>query len=353
ERLLADGSPDWAANVRVRVQARQAFYYAAIASLGWCEQGEQVSIGITDFVERFAAHPEAGGGYTHLLNPDWQVSDSKQDLYDHAFFLLAFAWQYRAFGNKQALASAHRLMAHLDKHLGAMNGGWLEGDYAYTHRRQNPHMHLFEAFMALYEASGEAVWLARAGQMFTLFQTRFYHADAEVLLEFFAEDWTPSPGEPGTLVEPGHMLEWVWLLDWYSRLSGQPVRQYTGALYRKALAIGVIAETGLVYDVVDIAGEVVEPTKRCWGLTEMIKASLVMAREGEPGAEERAAAGVDTLFSYYLNAQVVGSYVDRLGADDAVIEANAPASSLYHLLVLAQELMRYCQPASPPTDMES
>lgn len=340
ERLLPDGSIDTAVNLRVRVQARQAFFFAAAADLGWCQAGEAIARGILDFVHTHACHPHAGGGFTHLLDRHWQVADAKQDLYDHAFYLLAFAWQYRAFGDKRSLDRAHELVAHLDRRLAADNGGWLEGDYAYDCRRQNPHMHLFEAFMALYEASGEACWLARAGQMFALFQTRFYSADEQVLLEFFTDNWTPAAGVTGRSIEPGHMFEWVWLLDWYSRLSGQPVERYTTALYRKALVVGV-TDAGLVLDAVTPEGEVLQSSKRCWGLTEWVKANLVMARAGEPQAEARAATGVDALFRYYLAATTPGSYVDRLGARDEVIEANAPASTLYHLIVLAQELLRY------------
>ncbi len=340
ERLLPDGRVDAQANRRVRVQARQAFFFAAAAHQGWCPEGEKIARDILGFAHTYARNSQAGGGFVHLLDAGSQVLDSKQDLYDHAFFLLAYAWQYRAYGDKDALLAAQRLIHHLDARFAAANGGWLEGDYDYPCRRQNPHMHLFEAFMALYEASGDAAWLARAGQMFTLFQTRFYNAGEQVLLEFFNDDWSPMPDTLGRTVEPGHMFEWVWLLDWFSRLSGQPVVGYTAALYRRALSLGV-TESGLVLDAVTPEGEVLQSGKRCWGLTEYIKASLVMARAGEVDAEARAAQGVETLFHYYLSAPTPGSYVDRMGAGDEVIEANAPASTLYHLMALAQELVRY------------
>jgi mannose/cellobiose epimerase-like protein (N-acyl-D-glucosamine 2-epimerase family) len=345
ERLTPAGSVDREADARVRVQARQAFVFALAYHRGWCPEGKSVAQGLLGFVRERAAHPTAGGGYTHLMNPRFEVIDTKQDLYDHAFFLLANAWCYRACGDVDALREAERLVAHLDKKFGSLMGGWIEGDYEYACRRQNPHMHLFEAFLALYDATGEARWLARVGELFALFQTRFFDAGEGVLFEFFNEDWTRLTDERGEVVEPGHMMEWVWLLDWYSRRSGRPVQQYTDVLYARGLELGM-APSGLLYDAVTADGRVLDHNKRCWGITELIKASLVQIRAGNPHAEAVAIKGVDDLFTYYLCASTPGAYVDRRGADDEVVSDIAPASSLYHLIVAAAELMDHCRGAS-------
>lgn len=344
ERLLPDGQPDLEAKTRVRVQARQAFFYAAAYHRGWCPEGKVLATGLLDFVHQRAAHPTAGGGYTHLLDKHFTVIDTKQDLYDHAFFVLANAWCYRAFGDDAALREAEKLVAHFDAKFGADYGGWSEGDYAYSCRRQNPHMHLFEAFLALYDATQDAKWLARVGELFALFQSRFFDPHQQVLFEFFNDDWTRCVDERGDVVEPGHMMEWVWLLDWYSRRSGRPVKRYTDALYSRALEIGV-SQSGLLFDAVMPDGRVLDHNKRCWGLTEFIKANLVQIRAGDPQATARAVKGVDDLFTYYLCASTPGSYVDQRGANDEVVVDVAPASTLYHLIVLAMELQDHCKAA--------
>lgn len=341
EALNADGSIDFLSNIRVRVQARQAFAFAFSTVRGWCD-GEAMARQLMRFVAERTAHPHAGGGFTHLMNPDFQVIDQKQDLYDHAFFLLAYAWCYRAFGDRAYLDGAEALMAHLDRHFASVHGGWTEGDYGYAQRRQNPHMHLFEAMMALYEASGDGKWLARAGELFALFQTRFFDPERGVLFEFFEEDWRLKHAPEQAPVEPGHMFEWVWLLDWYHRLSGHPVEVYTEALYRQGLAIGRVA-SGLVLDEVLLDGTPLKNTKRCWGLTELIKGSLVRARAGDPEAEARAVQAIDDLFTYYLTATTPGAYVDQRGAADEVVLDKAPASTLYHLVVLAAEVADYAK----------
>lgn len=338
ERLNPAGEPDREANTRVRVQARQAFFFAAAYCRGWCPQGKAVAKNMLEFVHKTAAHPTAGAGYTHLLDKNFAVVDTKQDLYDHAFFLLANAWCYRASKDESYLQEADKLIAHLDEKFGSAVGGWTEGDYDYACRRQNPHMHLFEAFLALYDATGEAKYLARVGELFALFQAHFFDAEQGVLFEFFDEKWARLPTAKGDTIEPGHMMEWVWLLDWYHRRTGRPVAHYTNVLYERGLELGV-DKSGLLFDALSYKGDAIDRHKRCWGITELIKASLVQIREGNPAAEAIAIKGVDDLFTYYLCASTPGSYVDQRGANDEVVVDVAPASTLYHLIVAAMELL--------------
>lgn len=339
EGLTRDGKPDLESTVRVRVQARQAFVFALASHRGWC-QGEAAARQLLEFIETRTAHPSAGGGFTHLLDQNFAIVDQRQDLYDHAFSVLAYAWCYRAFGDAHYLVRVEALVAHLDRRFGADYGGWIEGDYDYPYRRQNPHMHLLEAMLALHDATGEAKWLARAGELFSLFESRFYDPEQRVLFEFFQNDWRLSEDAAGQQVEPGHMMEWVWLLDWYSRRTGRPVERYTQALYRRGLEIGR-SESGLLYDAVTPRGERIKATKRCWGITELIKASLVRARSGDADAEQKAADGIDNLFRYYLCAATPGAYVDQRDQEDRICVDTAPASTLYHLVVLLAEVRDY------------
>lgn len=340
ERFLASGEVDKAANIRLRVQARQIFVFSVASERGWMAGGEPVVSAMADFVERIGVH-ESGEGYIHLLSPSYEVLDSKQDLYDHAFALLACALRYRVFKEDSALARADKLIAMLDSRFGGVGGGWLEGDYATDRRRQNPHMHLFEAFLALYDATGEAKWLARAGEMFALFETRFYDGKYGVLREYFNEDWSLLDGADGEIVEPGHMMEWVWLLHWYGKRSGRDTSGYADTLYETALASGLTPE-GLLYDEVSPEGKVLKGSKRCWPMTELIKASIAQARVGRAGAEAQAAKAVEVLLDRYLScAKRDGTYIDQLDSNNEVLVDFAPASTLYHLIVAAMEVADY------------
>jgi mannose/cellobiose epimerase-like protein (N-acyl-D-glucosamine 2-epimerase family) len=271
------------------------------------------------------------------MSKNFKVIDLRQDLYDHAFFLLANAWCYRISHDASYLQEAERLITHLDLRFGSAAGGWEEGDYDYPCRRQNPHMHLFEAFLALFDATNDERWLLRADAIFSLFERYFFDAQLEVLFEFFDDDWARLQNTKGDTVEPGHMMEWVWLLDWYSKRRDFSVSDYMSVLYKRGLELGM-DKSGLLFDAVKPDGEVLDRNKRCWGLTELIKASLVQIREGNPQAEEIAIKSVDNLFRYYLCAPTPGSYVDQRGPLDEVVVDVAPASTLYHLIVAAMEL---------------
>jgi mannose-6-phosphate isomerase len=342
ERLLPDGSPDLGADIRVRVQARQIFVYAFARHLGWYENGRMLAEKALAFVEGVAAH--AAGGFVHLLDSRHRVINRRQDLYDHAFFLLAYAWCYRAFGIESALQKADALTGYLDDVLGSDKGGWAEGDYAAPCRRQNPHMHMLEAFLALYDASGEVRWLDRARELVRLFEDRFYDPSRQVLLEFFDGDWAPLADDKGALVEPGHMMEWVWLLRGYESRTGTPVARFTDALYDKARAAGTVAGSGLLCDEISVDDRVSGAGKRCWPQTEYIKAAIAQASAGRRECEAHAAAAIDRLFRYYLEeAAIPGLYLDRRDANDAIIPGPVPASTLYHLIVAAAAASAYCK----------
>jgi mannose/cellobiose epimerase-like protein (N-acyl-D-glucosamine 2-epimerase family) len=342
ERLQPDGTPDLKADVRVRVQARQIFVYAYAQHIGWYANGAAPALQALAFIEKFASR--SAGGYVHSLDSGYKkVIDGKQDLYDHAFILLAYAWCYRAFGIDSALQKAAALVDHLDRVLGSDQGGWLEGDYPASYRRQNPHMHMLEALLALYDASGERRWLEKAGQLVRLFENHFYDSGRGVLREYFTSDWRVHP-EQGDLVEPGHMMEWSWLLSWYQSRTERPLGVFAEALYEGARVSGTAAPSGLLVDEIGPDGRVISATKRCWPQTEFIKASIAQARAGRRECEAIAADAIERLFRYYLDEVALpGLYLDRRDAADKIIPGTVPASTLYHLIVAAGEAAAYCK----------
>ncbi|MBC3766188.1 AGE family epimerase/isomerase [Neptunicella marina] len=345
ERLNADGTPDNACNKRVRVQSRQQFVFAYAAHQGWMQNAKEVNQGIENFMEKFASRPDLPGIYMHLLDADNQVIDARQDLYDIAFFLLASAYQYQLTNENHYLERANHILKYINTHFKQAPGGWTEGDYAYQERRQNPHMHLFEAFLALYEITNDGKWLAKAGEIYCLFETRFYDHDKQILLEFFQQDWQPVSNDRGELSEPGHMMEWVWLLRKYQQFTQTPVDTICTSLYEKTLAIGRDEQSGLLFDETTLDGKVTKPTKRLWPITELIKANIAQAQAGDKSYEEKAADAINLLFKYYISDTVKGAYVDQLDENNQVCMDMAPASTLYHLMLACAEAVRYCNQA--------
>ncbi|MFW8592123.1 AGE family epimerase/isomerase [Glaciecola sp. 2405UD65-10] len=346
ERLLSSGEPDLSADRRVRVNYRQMYVFALAHELGWMENAEDLVSQINNFVKKNAQINGENSSFAHVLDSNCVIKDAKQDTYDVAFYLLSCAQRFKAFSDPSALSDAEIMMSKIDGDIKGLNAGWLEGNYNSPVRRQNPHMHLFEAFISLYQSSNDPSWIARAGEIFSMFESHFYEPRYGVLLETFNADWSPQFGTNGHIVEPGHMYEWVWLLHQYSNITRSPITRYTSNLFTNAFKLGTNV-TGLVLDEVNQYGDTSKQTKRCWPITEYIKSSLAMAfaskeNEDKVRYEQHASRAIDALFSYFLNAPTAGAYFDQLDANDDVITDFAPASTLYHLIVAAKEASLYC-----------
>ena len=332
------------AAIRTRTQARITYVYCIAHHLNWSTDARARVDALQEFVDANCRQND-GAGYVRTLSTSLAGRDTTRDLYDHACFLLADAWKHRAFGDEAALHNAHDIVDMLDARLGHRNGGWQEGDYDYEHRRQNPHMHLFEAFLALADATGDDYWLLRARQVYALFTKHFFAADSGVLLEFFDETWQPAPGDAGHFAEPGHMMEWVWLLRWYEYLSGEATGTYADTLFANALGTGQ-SKNGLLFDQIRSDHTVTTKTKRLWPMTELIKAGVVQAAAGDANGESVAAKAIDALMTHFVENTITVPYCDQLDENDAIVGSSAAASSMYHLCAAAYELQKYLTSAN-------
>ena len=205
------------------VQARLTYVFSHAYLLnGDPAFGEAARHGVA-FLMRAARAPD--GGWFRAVSVEGATLDNARDTYDHAFVLFALAWYFRATNDASAIQLADATWQSMQERLAdPRHGGFFE-EFAPGRgamklpRRQNPHMHLLEAMLALHAATGEKNWLRRATALVDLFKRRFVDPQTGALIEFFAEDWTVAPAAEGALREPGHQFEWVWLLHEYYRLS--------------------------------------------------------------------------------------------------------------------------------------
>jgi mannose-6-phosphate isomerase len=172
--------------------------------------------------------------------------------------------------------------------------------------------------------------------MFELFRSRLFQPGPGVLCEYFDATLAPAAGATGQIVEPGHHCEWIWLLRWYERESGKAVGSYVDALYAHADRHGYDA-AGMIVDEVLIDGRRRTPSHRVWPVTEAIKANVVEAARGRPGASGRIAALVIQLFDHFLTREPAGGWIDRLDARGGRATDFMPASTLYHLACAINE----------------
>ena len=147
-------------------------------------------------------------------------------------------------------------------------------------------MHLFEAMLAWFEATGREMFLARAAELYGMMAARFFQHGTGILAEYFDGGWNPREGIHGRICEPGHHFEWSWLLRRYAKLSGRGDSPIAEKLKAFGDRHGFDAEGFVVDELLD-DGRVHKPSRRSWPHTEAIKAEAAAA---ELGDEEAAGA---------------------------------------------------------------
>jgi mannose/cellobiose epimerase-like protein (N-acyl-D-glucosamine 2-epimerase family) len=165
------------------------------------------------------------GGYYWVLDGRQPKDDSKQ-CYGHAFVLLAYATAAKADipGAKEQIAATWDL---LEQRF------WLPQDRMYadeflrdwtplsTYRGQNCNMHMTEAMIAAYEATGETRYLDRAETLAHRICVELAAQTGDLVWEHYTldwqVDWNYNKDDPKNLFRPygylpGHMTEWTKLL---------------------------------------------------------------------------------------------------------------------------------------------
>lgn len=337
ERIALDGATQAHLPRRVRVQARQTVVYARAGALGWDGPWRNaVETGANILLTR-ALRPD--GGTRHMLDASGRAADDRRDLYDLAFVLFALAESARALGNRPDLIeAAENLLAWAEANWAHPAGGFREGEVTPTPpRRQNPHMHMFEALLALHAASNDPAYLSRATSIAHLFRDTFFDAKHGALPEYFDDAWRANAD---AVVEPGHHFEWSWLLHKWNAAGGGDLGAIAERLRVHGEVYGVDLASAAVFDEVHPDGRPRTQTSRLWPHTERIKASVIrFERTRDPEAAHAAAQAFDMLMRY-CDTPTKGLWRDRRLADGGFIEEAAPASSFYHIMFACDELIR-------------
>jgi mannose/cellobiose epimerase-like protein (N-acyl-D-glucosamine 2-epimerase family) len=334
---------------RLRVQARQVYVFSHAHLLGWTPQPGQASpldaaTSGFDFMTSYFWRDDPGG-FVYAVDRTGAVSDSQVGLYEQAFALFACAWYLRASGDERAKSWAERVLTFIDSHLsGGATGGYFDNLSRDLPRRQNPHMHLLEALLALNHATGDEDALVRARNLVDLFRQRFFDPDTGTLGEFFDASWSPVGGTAGQIVEPGHHYEWTWLLYHYGAATDDDCGREADALYRFAEQHGIDREPGategLVYDSALRRGVDLDDNKRLWGQTEAIKAQTARIEfAGDTAAPGRLEDLLERLFDCHLVGDT-GVWREHLRRDGTPLRDTVPATSLYHLFLALTEVLR-------------
>ncbi|HXI59021.1 MAG TPA: AGE family epimerase/isomerase [Polyangia bacterium] len=302
-----------------------------------------------DFVRRAGARGGDFAGWHRSTSVHGEIIDPARDTYDQAFVIFAMAWYHRATGSPEALHLAAQTYEFMERHLAdGVHGGFFE-EFPHTDklpRRQNPHMHLLEATLAMHAASGDAVWLSYADKLIALFTRAFVDGNG-TLGEYFDARWRPAEGAAGALREPGHQFEWVWLLAQYMRQSArQDLQAQAQRLFEFGVRHGLDPRGplhGMAFDGVNADGAVLTDSKLVWPQTEYIKACVARwEATGDAAYRLQAFAHLGRLRSHFFYADGA-SWVNHVSRDGAHLVSGTPARILYHVFLACAELLRIAE----------
>lgn len=333
---------------RAMVQARQIYVYAHAGALGWHSgSGELAEAAMAALRRDYLQTSNGRASVTFSIHPASGAPVSRvRDSYTHAFVLFALAQLYAMNGDTALLKLADAMIAYIDDELtDAIHGGLFDASPRTGSKRQNPQMHLLEAYLALDMAAPHHGYIERANRLVGLFHDRMTHDEHEVLLEHFADDWSAHP-EISMLFEPGHHYEWVWLLRRHEKLSGANHATWRERLHRTATEFG-ISQSGLLWDEVGANKQVLKYSSRLWPHTEAIKAASTRHTDGNVDAAAFAQRMSDLLFAHFLDLPFEGGWTDHFAPDLTPLVDYVPASSLYHLMHAAAEAEAAFSPGSP------
>lgn len=232
---------------------------------------------------------QKSGGYIWSLDENGPKDDSKQG-YGHAFVLLA-ASSAKLVGHPLAdrmLADVTDVIVRRfwDEYRGAIReefaNNWSEIS---TYRGQNSNMHLTEALMAAFEATGEKMYLDMAERIADLIIRQHAVPLGHRVAEHFDENWTLDKDYLGSEMfrpagtTPGHWLEWARLLYQLWTLGEKRLSWLTDAarqLFQQAVALGWDDVNGGFFYTLDWNNQPVMREKLWWPVAEAIGAAAFL-----------------------------------------------------------------------------
>ncbi|BAT20954.1 AGE family epimerase/isomerase [Asaia bogorensis] len=347
-RVLYHERLDWQARPirldasRLMVQARQIATYCRAALDGVYAAGDQ-ALDCLDRVERLYHRTDAQPGWVFSIDPDNRPASTKRDLYAHAFILFACGWAIRYANRPKDRALARCIADEIDLIFSADNGGYLDAipDDG-TRRSQNPHMHLLEAYLVVFEATGDSFYLDKARSLVDLARTHLIDTRSGLLLEFFAPDWSPLAPYGANQVQAGHLFEWSWLLRDFGRLAidaenGAEWREQTAAsLFEAGFTHGCDHQRRVVLDSMSDRHVVQEHSARIWAQTELLR---LLYTPGLTPKTDDAGPYAAAFLRIFAPSQLGGGWVDHIDARSGALVDYMPASSLYHIYGAGREII--------------
>jgi len=337
ERLDLSGRPLDIGYKRTRITGRQLFVFCHAYQSGHQQYEPLIEQGLA-FLLRFQKGNRAGE-WRRSVSTAGEVFDDTIDLYDYAFVLFGLAWWYRISSDRKAWKLAIDTLQFIKAELRHPSGiGFVHERSAGEPYQQNPHMHLVEALIEWFDVTRDQIFYDELIHLISLFRNNFFFEGT--LREYFNSAWLPVVAREGQIIEPGHMAEWAWILDRFSKLLNDSHADLSSKLMEFVKLCRQKNESGLIFDIVGPNFEVIKTSTRLWPQTEFIKGLIAEPSDTNDTLATIVESHINMIFSQFIEPAFKGGWLEHLDANGQPIVDYIPASSLYHLSLAFTEIIR-------------
>ncbi len=236
--------------------------------------------------------PQHGGFHWSVL--DGQPADSTKLAYGHVFVLLAAssAMQVGHPDGERLMQDVSQVIdaQYWDDEFGLLRDEFRRDWSPFSnYRGMNANMHGVEALLAAFEATGNDLFLQRAGRILDFFVGKIAPAHGWRLPEHYHEDWRVDPDYQGNPMfrpagsTPGHSFELGRLTLQHWDLCGRPANEApekARRLIEQALSDAWRGEQGGFAYTLDMQGKVAIADRYWWPVTEAIGALASLIKLG-------------------------------------------------------------------------
>jgi mannobiose 2-epimerase len=239
---------------------------------------EALRKGADFLLERFRDFDQ--GLFFYSMTPEGKILDEGKSTYGLAFVIFALSHAGRVTGDdkykKAALATWREMNSHLRDETGFFKPRTDRG-YANVigQNTQNPMMHLFEALLALYDATQSAEILRDAEDLANRIFTHLYQERGGCLPEIYDAEWRPAAATQQGRIELGHQFEWAFLLS-HGVEKGMPARylEIAERLLDYGMKVGYDSEEGGILSRSGYNGKAIRGPKGWWEQCEALRAMM-------------------------------------------------------------------------------
>lgn len=267
------------------------------------------------------------GGFFYSINVNGEPLDRSKDLYTHAFILFACAALVKHFN----LHAANEVMAEvanviaknfsIDQATTLPNAVVSENfTTIHTASRQNPLMHLSEAYLLARQVSDNRQYDVALEALTQGIAAYFVDEKSGCIMELPAN-------ESASWIEPGHQFEWLYL----SRGSENQAFERSGLsthllrAFEFAQRHGVDPKSGGVAATLDREGNILDGTQRIWAQTEYLRA---LAYHPDAYRQTQLQNEIPKFQSRFLHSQ---GWHECLSPNGDVTRNDMPSTTPYHL----------------------